>query len=133
MKGAFVFIMIVAGIALVELGCTHTESLTRETLSIDTDRDIVVHTKDGRAIKFAGGDYRIVETNSGSLKGKGRIIAGEWSEVSKIFDGELTFQEIQDIQHSELTTGGKISTVVVLASIAGGVLLLIALTQVKWD
>ena len=102
------------------------------SLAIDTDRDVVVHTKDGRTIHFARGDYRIVETNSGSLKGKGRILQNENTGEFKNFDGELTFQVIQDIQHTEVSTAGKISTIVILSSFAVGVLLYVALSSVKF-
>ncbi|HYQ87846.1 MAG TPA: hypothetical protein VES59_11440 [Bacteroidota bacterium] len=131
MKSAFVYVMI-AAVSLIGTGCSHTETLTRETLAIDTDRDIVVHTKDGRTMQFARGDYRIVETNSGSLKGKGHIIQNENSGDLRPFDGELTFQQIQDIQHTDVTTAGKITTVAILSSVAVGILLLYGLTQIKW-
>ena len=107
---------IIAVSIFVEVGCSSTRALTEEQLRINTNHDILIETKDGRTIKFRSGNYKIVEADSGSIQGKGKLLINGRNESRFEFDGELSFSEIQRITYTEATAIAQIITVVVLGT-----------------
>ncbi|HTK81045.1 MAG TPA: hypothetical protein VL633_02040 [Bacteroidota bacterium] len=97
--------------AALLVGCTSTNTFTREELIADQSHSIVVHTYDGRVIRFSKGDYRISRVDPGKLAGNGKLVVNETSGSARDWEGDLTFDEIKSISYSEPTIFGAASAV----------------------
>jgi hypothetical protein len=124
--------LIFAAMLLTTAGCTHTEMLSPEHLVIDSDRDIMVETKDGRTIRFRSGEYRVTERNYWTVQGRGRLIVDKQTGESRDFEGEITLAEIQDITTIKATTVGKVAFIAIGSSILVTVLFFYALSHGVW-
>src|SRR5258708_5637630 len=113
-------------VASIGTGCTSTSILTQSEVRIDKDRDITVYTDDGRIIRFNSGDYKIIEENFGSIRGKGKLYIERSETKFREFEGTVTFAEVREISESDTSAVGYAGL------IAGGtiVLLLIALAKI---
>jgi hypothetical protein len=99
---------------------------------IDSDRDIMVETKDGRTIRFRSGEYRVTERNYWTVQGRGRLIVDKKTGESRDFEGEITLAEIQDITTTRTTTVGKVALIAIGSSILVAVLFFTALGHTAW-
>ena len=109
-------------------GCYNQVLLSSETVQLDTTKDIVVSTKDGRKISFSGGSYSISPDTMAQmlLEGTGRVLARA-STQDEPFSGQVPFREILEIHSSEKSALYYTSIVVGAAATAYCIYLMIVL------
>jgi hypothetical protein len=92
----------VVSLFLLLPGCRSTVLLTEEDLQQNPTENIVVSTKDGRRISFAGGEYSLKPDSLGgqAIIGKGRLFYGNNPQFVR-FEGTLPVREVENISTSE--------------------------------
>jgi hypothetical protein len=82
-------------------GCSSTVPLTAEDLQQNPTENIVVSTRDGRRISFAGGDYSLKADSLGgqAIIGKGKLFYGNNPQFVR-FEGTLPARDIENISTS---------------------------------
>ena len=130
MRGIFIF-----GLLLIT-GCATTKEFTQDDLRLKSDHNITIHTKDGRVISCKEGEYKIVDVDSGTILGKGRLLA----EKSKgIFNenigwsGAVTFWEIESVTDDEMTTFGKVFDITIVSGVILFSTYIFLLSHMHWS
>ena len=100
MKSALWAFTILGFVALA--GCYNQVLLHPETVELDTTKDVVISTNDGRRISFSGGSYSVSSDTLGRMLvvGTGRVLARA-STQDEPFSGQVPSQEIFEIHSSE--------------------------------
>jgi len=76
------------------------------------------------------GEYQIVETDLGSIRGKGKLLVNESRGEYRDWEGAIAFTEIERITDTEITTLGKVTLISTASAV---VLLLLFLATFRFE
>ena len=124
---------IALSIALSLCGCSTTKTFTQAELRVDKEHDITVHANDGRTIIFPEGDYKIIDDDGGSIRGKGKLMSDvNLSTNYKEWEGTIAFTEIKSVTDQRTTTFGKVALISGGSAVGLAFAFILALGLAQW-
>jgi hypothetical protein len=109
--------MLCGAMAAYGFGCTQTRIYSPEHLYDGSEEDITVVMKDGRMIQFRSGDYAVLGTEGGAIRGTGQLVIDKDRKTYRWFQGTISFAEIQKVTTTHTTTVGTVGFIALIASI----------------
>ena len=104
--------------ALLHGRCTHAEIVKPNYVSVYEGKSIVVCTKGGSRIYFEEGKYSMIERLGNRLiKGEGKELDARGSGSIRPFAGEIYFDEINNIEVTEISSGPTIALVTITVGV----------------
>lgn len=117
---------------LLVMGCQSATGIRQEQLVGDNNIDIVVHLRDGSVITMDKGEYRVLPSDSGAVRGKGLRTANDFHGTVTRWEGMIPAGDIESITELALTPMGRAAVYGAIgASLIVGLFILFAFTHPK--
>jgi len=115
-------------------GCSSSKIISLEKFPADSTQDVIVALKDGSEYRFPGDQYDTLSVNNTKvLRGSGYLFIEKDRSERRKFDGDIQFDQIQEIQTEDPSGGDTLLSIGLIAGLAGMMLVLFGYTHLHMN